>query len=247
MPPTDLLDGTLDLPPGFDLITLRESGDAFAHAQKIAAQTGAGTVVHVGRFDLAEFAVVLEPDEPLRTARRAFYAGCVALADALAASAPPERPIDFVWPDTIRVDGGVVGGVQLAWPEGADEEAVPDWLVFGAMIRTVALAEHAPGLRPLGAALEEEGFADVGSGRLVESFTRHLMATVDAWQEQGFMAIAKAYLTRLSHESGAQYQIAENGDLLILRASKAEPERHALIPALARAGWRDPLTGGPRR
>ena len=36
----------------------------------------------MGRFDLAEFAVVLEPDEPLRTARRAFYAGMVALTEA---------------------------------------------------------------------------------------------------------------------------------------------------------------------
>src|SRR5271166_6547762 len=120
MPPTDLLDGTLDLPPGFDLITLRESGDAFAHAQKIAAETGAGTVVHVGRFDLAEFAVVLEPDEPLRTARRALYAGCVALADALAVYAPPEKPIELAWPDAIHVDKGLVGGARLAWPAGAD-------------------------------------------------------------------------------------------------------------------------------
>jgi biotin-(acetyl-CoA carboxylase) ligase len=247
MPPTDLLDGTLDLPPGFDLITLRESGDAFAHAQKIAAEAGAGTVIHVGRFDLAEFAVVLEPDEPLRTARRALYAGCVALADALAAFAPPERPIDFIWPNTVRVDGGSVGGVQFAWPPGADESARPDWLVFGAMIRTVALGEHQPGLRPLGAALEEEGFEDVGSGRLVESFTRHLMTAVDTWQEQGFAAIARDYLTRLPPENGVRREIAENGDLLIWRASKTEAERCALLPALVRPTWRNPATGGPRR
>jgi biotin-(acetyl-CoA carboxylase) ligase len=247
MAPTDLLDGTLDLPPGFDLITLRESGDAFAHAKSIAEEKGAGTIVHVGRFDLAEFAVVLEPDEPLRTARRALYAGCVALADALAAFAPPERPIDFVWPDTVRVDGGIVGGVQLAWPAGADESALPDWLVFGAMIRTAALGEHQSGLRPLGAALEEEGFDDVGSGRLVESFTRHLMTAVDTWREQGFAAIAREYLTRLPRESGVRREIAENGDLLILRASKASPERHALLPALVRTAWRDPATGGPCR
>jgi biotin-(acetyl-CoA carboxylase) ligase len=243
----DLLDGKLDLPPGFDLITLRESGDAFAHARRVAKEKGAGTVVHVGRFDLAEFAVVLEPDEPLRTARRALYAGCVALGDALAAFAPPERPIDFVWPDTVRVDGGIVGGVQLAWPAGADEDAAPDWLVFGAMIRTVALGENEPGLRPLGAALEEEGFEDVGSGRLVESFTRHLMVAVDTWQEQGFAAIAKEYVTRLLREAGARRQIADNGDLLILRAGKASPERYPLLPALARVAWRDPATGGPRR
>ena len=52
--------------------------------------SGAGTLVYVGRFDLAEFAVVLEPEEPLRSARRAFYAGMAALADALTAYAPPE-------------------------------------------------------------------------------------------------------------------------------------------------------------
>ena len=56
-------------------MTLRERANAFAHAVEIAPQRGAGTLVYVGRFDLAEFAVVLEPDEPLRTARRAFYAG----------------------------------------------------------------------------------------------------------------------------------------------------------------------------
>ena len=70
----------LDLPPPFRLVTLREVGDAFAHAISVAAQEGAGTLVYVGRFDLAEFAVVLEPEEPLKTARRALYAGLAALA-----------------------------------------------------------------------------------------------------------------------------------------------------------------------
>src|SRR6202795_1689377 len=100
----------LDLPPPFRLVTLREVGDAFAHAVAVAADEGAGTLVHVGRFDLAELAVVLEPEEPLRTARRALYAGLTALADALAVHAPPERPIGFDWPDAIRVDGALVGG-----------------------------------------------------------------------------------------------------------------------------------------
>ena len=121
----------LDLPPPFRLISLREVGDAFAHAIDVAPDEGAGTLVFVGRFDLAEFAVVLEPDEPLRTARRAFYAGMAALGDALAAQAPPEKPMGFDWPDAIRIDGGLVGGARLAWPQDADEDAPPSWLVFG--------------------------------------------------------------------------------------------------------------------
>jgi biotin-(acetyl-CoA carboxylase) ligase len=247
MPPIGVLEAKLELPPGFRLVTLREAGDAFAHAKTIAAEQGAGTVVNVGRFDLAEFAVVLEPEEPLRTARRALYAGCVALADALAVFAPPERPIEFVWPDTVRVDGGLVGGVRLAWPQTAKEDDVPDWLVFGVMIRTVAIGAEEPGLRPLSASLEEEGFDDVGAGRLLESFTRHLMVAVDAWQEQGFGAIAKNYLALLAPQSGLRREIADNGDLLIRRVARANAERLPLRPALDRVAWFDPAAGGPRK
>jgi hypothetical protein len=237
----------LDLPPVFRLVTLREVGDAFAHATAIAAEEGAGTLVYVGRFDLAEFAVVLEPDEPLRTARRAFYAGCAALSDALAVYAPPEKPIEFAWPGAIHVDGGLVGGARLAWPVGADEDKPADWLVFGAMIRTVGMGEEDPGLRPLTAALEEEGFDDAGSGQLVESFARHLMVAIDAWHDKGFGDVAKAYLPRLVAEKGVRRAIDENGDLLVRRMGEREAERHALVPALANPSWLDPRTGGPRR
>jgi hypothetical protein len=237
----------LDLPPPFRLVTLREVGDAFAHAVGIAAEEGAGTLVHVGRFDLAEFAVVLEPEEPLRSARRALYAGLTALADALAAHAPPERPITFDWPDAVRVDGGLVGGARLAWPPAADEDEPPAWLVFGAMIRTVAMGEEEPGVRPLSATLEEEGFDDLGSGALVESFARHLMVAIDAWQERGFGAVAQNYLARLVPERGVRRDIADNGDLLIRRVAAPKDERRSLLRALAQPSWLDPATGGPRR
>src|ERR1700681_2521574 len=115
----------LALPPPFRLVSLREVGDSFAHAMRVAPREGAGTLVHVGRFDLAELAVVLEPEEPLRSARRALYTGLCALGDALAARAPPEKPISFDWPDAIRVDGGLVGGVRLAWPAAAADENEP--------------------------------------------------------------------------------------------------------------------------
>jgi biotin-(acetyl-CoA carboxylase) ligase len=235
----------LDLPPPYRLLTLREVGDAFVHAARVADEEGAGTLVHVGRFDLAEVAVVLEPEEPLRTARRALYAGMVALADALAVHAPPEKPITFDWPDAVRVDGGLVGGGRLAWPQGADEDEPPSWLIFGAMIRTVAMGEEEPGLRPLSAALDEEGFDQLDSGRLVESFARHLMVAIDAWQEQGFGEIAKGYLPRLAPEAGVRRDIDDNGDLLVRRLDKVE--RRALLGALAHPSWLDPATGGPRK
>jgi biotin-(acetyl-CoA carboxylase) ligase len=236
----------LDLPPPFTLVTLREVGDAFAHAVEIAPVQGAGTLVYVGRFDLAEFAVVLEPDEPLRTARRALYIGMTALIDALLTHAPPEKPIAIDWPDAVRVDGGLIGGGRLAWPQGASEDEPPPWLVFGAMIRTVSMGEGEPGLNPLVAALEEEGFTDFTAGALVEGFARHLMVHIDARQEQGFGAVAKEYLQRLPRDKGLRRDIDETGDLLVRRTGKVEVERKKLRPLLATPSWIDPKTGGPR-
>lgn len=234
----------LDLPPPFRGVALREVGDAFAHAIKIAADSGAGTLVHVGRFDLVEFAVILEPEEPLHTARRALYAGLSALADALAAHAPPEKPISFDWPDAIRVDGGRLGGARLAWPAGAQENAQPLWLVFGATIRTATVDDREAGLHPFATALDVEGF-DLGSRGLLEGFARHLMVAVDAWEQEGFAEVARRYLSRLTPEKGMRSVIDDNGDLLMRREGKTV-ERRPLVPALAARSWLDPTTGEPR-
>jgi biotin-(acetyl-CoA carboxylase) ligase len=243
-----LTDADIRLPPPFRLVTLREVGDAFAHARQHAADEGAGTLVFVGRFDLAEFAVVLEPDEPLKIARRSFHACMAALADTLTAHAPPETDIRIVWPDSVSINGGLVGGGQLAWPENASEDAPPDWLVFGAMVRLVSMSGDDAGLHPLSAALEDEGFSESGADRLMESFARHLMVMLDAWQEQGFSAVSKSYLERLAPESekGIRRDIDENGDLLLRRMGKTHVERRKLVPALAAPSWLDPATRGPR-
>ena len=238
----------LDLPPPFTLVTLREVGDAFAHAVEIAPEQGAGTLTYVGRFDLAEFAVVLEPDEPLRTARRTLHLGMVALTDALLSYAPPERLVEIEWPDAIRVDGGLVGGGRIRWPQDAREDEPPAWMVFGAMIRTVSMSDTEPGLNPLSAALEEEGFTDLTSAALVESFARHLMVHNDAWLEYGFPMVAKEYVQRLPRGSGKglRREIDENGDLLARRMGKVDVERRKLAPLLDAPSWLDPNTRGPK-
>ena len=236
----------LVLPPPFCAVRLREVGDAFTHAISVAGELGAGTLVYVGRFDLAEFAVVLEPDETLISARRAFYAGMTALADALAAHAQPETSIVIDWPDSILINQGLVGGGRLAWPQDVSDNEVPPWLVFGGMIRTVSMTEAEPGLNPLVTALEEEGFTDLMSAHLVESFARHFMVAVDAWQESGFAAVAKSYLERMSRDPGLRRQIDGNGDLLVRRAGETDAMRLKLLPRLGQPEWFDPAARGPR-
>lgn len=234
----------LDLPPSFTQVALRERSDAFAHAVDIAAQCGAGTLVYVGRFDLAEFAVVLEPDEPLRTARRALYAGMIALSDALVAHAPPGKSVTVDWPDAVRIDDGLIGGGRLGWPEMTRDDERPRWLVFGAMIRMVLMSGKEPGAYPHASALEQEGFGDVGAAQLTEAFARHLMTACDVWQSDGFDGLARQFVQRLPRKPGVIHEIAGNGDLLVRRTGNTV--RYELLPALNAPSWLDPDTGGPR-
>ena len=97
------------------------------------------------------------------------------------------------------------------------------------------------------AALEEEGFDELGSGALVESFAGHLMVAIDAWQANGFGEIAKSYLARLTPEPGIRRDIDDNGDLLVRRVAAPTIDRRSLVQALSQPSWRDPATGGPRR
>ena len=241
------LEQTLDLPPGYTLVALRELGDAFAHGCDIAAEAGAGTLVWVRRYDLVEFAVVLEPDEPLASARRALFAGMNAVADAIAAHCPPEREVNFDWPDAVRFDGGLLGGARLGWPTDCAEDEIPAWLVFGVILRAADMAHVEEVQAASGVSLLSEGFEMIDTDAIIESFARHLMTAFDRWNERGFEAIARDYLERLPvRKAGERRTIDRNGDLLIKGAGGGPPERTSLVDALARAAWYDPQARGPK-
>lgn len=244
-PRASVLDRALDLPPLYSLVVLREVGDAFAHACAIAGEKGAGTLVWVRRYDVAEFAVVLEPEEPLAHARLALYAGMNALADALATHAPPSRPITFAWPDAICVDGVQVGGGRLGWPEGSCDDETPDWLVFSAIIRTAIVRNDESGLRPLLGALDEVGFEAPDAGEIIASFSRHLMNAFHQWSEAGFAPVARQWLDRFPRKS-EDARLADNGDLLLSgRPGEDGSERRILAKAVSSPTWLDPATGMP--
>jgi biotin-(acetyl-CoA carboxylase) ligase len=241
-------DCPLDLPPGFTLVTLRERGDAFAHACAIAAEQGAGTLVWVRRYDLVEFAVVLEPDEKLTTARRAHFAAMNAIADAIAAHCPPEREVAFRWPDAILFDGGLLGGARLGWPQDCAEDETPAWLVASIMLRAADMVHVETGLSPDGVSLMGEGFEMVETEALIGSFARHLMTAFDRWTERGFKAVADDYFARLPKgKAGERRGIDVNGDLLVhAPLDRGPPDRTSLVEALAQSAWYDARHGAPK-
>ena len=222
---------SLVLPPPYNAHWLPE-GDAFDEACRLAEAEGAGCLVwHAsdggGRAGRLDFAVVLEPDTPLREARRAFIAGMVALGDALAAEGPPERAVGFGWPGEVKFDGGRLGGMRLAVAPDTGEDAMPDWMVLG--VELIADRDHLsePGASPDSVSLKEEEFADPPA--IIESFAAYLMLNFDRWKRDGFASVAARYAARLG--SGAV--LTEAGDL------KLDDGVATLAAALGAQDWRN--------
>ncbi|MFD0858706.1 biotin/lipoate--protein ligase family protein [Roseovarius aquimarinus] len=221
----------LVLPPPYTAHWLA-GGDAFAEAQRLAPEHGAGLLVwHLstgeGRAGRLDFAVVLEPETPLVEARRAFLIGMVALSEAISAHCPPERAVTFGWPGQVLFDGGKLGGMRFASAPVLGEADVPDWMVLGAEL--IADRNHLamPGSMPGSVSLEEEGFADPAA--IVESFAAYLMLNFDRWTHDGFASVAARYAAAIGPEAA----IDESGALV--REGSTAP----LAEAVTETPWRD--------
>ncbi len=59
-------------------------------------------------------------------------------------------------------DHGLIGGGHLAWPGASGEDEVPDWLVFGAMVRASTMSPFE--IEQTGVGMEEEEFEEVDAG-----------------------------------------------------------------------------------
>jgi hypothetical protein len=177
------------MPPG--LAAFRVAAAPMDSARLLADARGPGSLFWAADAEQLSAAVVLDPGEPLKLARRAVCAGMVALADALVVAAPPEKPVRIRWPATLLVDGGIAGGGELSWPAGAAEDEAPP-IVFGFTLRLAWPDGFHPGETPGHTALVEEGF-EPDPADLLESFARHLLFHADAFARDGFRAVAAAY------------------------------------------------------
>ena len=233
-------------PPFVTPMRLREREDAFSVACEKAQQSGAGALFYVGRFELIEFAIVLEPEEPLQLARKIFYAGMNAVADALAVLSPPEKSISFRYPGALYFDGALIGGGRLAWPDNTPEDATPDWLVFGAMVRAGGMRDLGIGLGPTITTLDDEGFEAWEPESFAASFARQFMVEVDSWLERGFSNIGPRYLARLEKSKGdGKRGIDVQGDLLVHRDGVEGAVRSSFLAGLKAPDWFDPLLNEP--
>ncbi len=165
----------------------------------MSGRLGAGDLCWSGDGETAAAAVVLEPEGPLFEALQMVPLTLVAIGDALGAIGPPNLEFGIGWPATLLANGGEIGAISVAVPDGAILAAVPDWLVVGYRV-ALTLSEDlraAPGTAAHLTALSEEGGGDIDAVGLISAVSRHFLSWLDAWEHEGFAAVHPMLTARL--------------------------------------------------
>lgn len=184
------------LPPAFRLVVVARDIDAFDHACRRAPQGVAdATVYWTERADRLQLAIVLEPDEPLRASLPVVHVLTVAVGDALGALLPPGLPFACRWPAILCLDGARLGTVRAAAAPTSGPDALPAWLVLGLRVDVGPYAGE-PGEVPDRTTLADAGAPEITTVALAEAVSRHFLAWVRRWQEDGFAPVRAAWNAR---------------------------------------------------
>ncbi|MEX0605602.1 MAG: biotin/lipoate--protein ligase family protein [Marinobacter sp.] len=187
-----------------------------------------GTVFYSEAGGTLRAALVLAPEKPLEEAILAVYVAQIGLAESLGALAPPEVPVHFQWPDRIKVNGAVCGGVRFA-ADVSDPEAYPNWLVIGIDMPFIPVSDE-PGENPNETCLLDEGCSDITPMALLESWSKHTLLWLTHFLDSGFERVHNEWRPRCDTQgkmidqprSGLFVGLDEKGRMLLRQDDMTE-------------------------
>ncbi|WP_166267484.1 biotin/lipoate--protein ligase family protein [Marinobacter caseinilyticus] len=216
-------------PPLFSGEVVPKHMDPFDKAvSRAIAGVDSGTIFYSEAIDVLRAALVLAPETPLEEAIQAVYVAQIGLAESLGALAPPEVPVHFQWPDRIKVNGAVCGGVRFA-ADVSDPLAYPNWLVIGIDVPFMNLSDE-PGENPNRTCLHEEGCVEITSMALLESWSKHTLLWLTYLMDSGFARVHKEWRPRCDTlgevinqpKSGVFVGLDEKGRMLLRQGVMTE-------------------------
>ena len=176
---------------------LAKHGDVHAFATSAVEQSEVGTVFYAAASGLAQFSVALSPDVTSLKAAQMFHALMIGVGDAIGAIAPPEVEVNYLFPGYILLNKGRAGQVQISIDPAAKLSDQPQWMVASAAIRmdTDIEATLASGLHDETSLIEESG-GHISTTRIIEASSRHFLAWINRWEQDGFRPLFDAWRNR---------------------------------------------------
>ena len=185
------------LPPILTPIPVVNGIDVFAKAIAVAGKSETGTVLYSENPEYVEVAIILSPEIPKIKCSQMLYIMMVASGDAIGALAPPEVAVTYAFPGFIFLNRGEAGLVKVEIAPSNDDQSIPDWMVVGLKLRlnnNIEINENE--INADVTSLADEGGGYVSRTRAIESLSRHFLAWVSQWEDEGFKPVTEVWNKR---------------------------------------------------
>ena len=185
------------LPPILTQIPVVNGIDVFAKAIAVAGKSETGTVLYSENPEYVEVAIILSPEIPKIKCNQMLYIMMVASGDAIGALAPPEVAVTYAFPGFIFLNRGEAGLVKVEIAPTNDDQSIPDWMVVGLKLRlnnNIEINENE--INADVTSLADEGGGYVSRTRAIESLSRHFLAWVSQWEDEGFKPVTEVWNKR---------------------------------------------------
>lgn len=166
-----------------------------------SGQLSAGDIVWSEVTNQLNFALVMEPDVPRERCHEILFVAMVALGDAVGALVPPEVSVKYQWPNQILMNDGAIGIADLMISKESENE-IPDWMVLSISLQIMPdFVDDNPGEKLNVTTMWDEGCGEITRTELLESVSRHTVAMIHTWSEDGFKPIHKLWMGRLMDQN----------------------------------------------
>lgn len=185
------------LPPILTPIPVVNGIDVFAKAIAVAGKSETGTVLYSENPEYVEVAIILSPEIPKIKCNQMLYIMMVASGDAIGALAPPEVAVTYAFPGFIFLNRGEAGLVKVEIAPSNDDQSIPDWMVVGLKLRlnnNIEINENE--INADVTSLADEGGGYVSRTRAIESLSRHFLAWISQWEDEGFKPVTEVWNKR---------------------------------------------------
>ena len=185
------------LPPILTPIPVVNNVDVFSKAIAIAGKSETGTVLYSENPEYVEVAIILSPEVPKIKCNQMLYIMMVASGDAIGALAPPEVAVTYAFPGFIFLNRGEAGLVKIEVAPSNDDQSIPDWMVVGLKLRlnnNIEINENE--IHADITSLADEGGGYVSRTRAIESLSRHFLAWISQWEDEGFKPVNEVWNKR---------------------------------------------------
>ena len=208
-------------PPLFTGHSIAVGHDPLIWAQEHAqvGKLGAGDLVWSKDSNNLRFALILEPDVVQARCAEILLVAMVSFGDAVGALVLPENSVTYRWPNQIFLNDAQVGVSDLIISNELTN-GVPNWLIVSLNARLLPdISANEPGENPEITTFWDEGCGELTRNKLLESVSRHLLAGIHSWSEDGFKSVHEQYSGRFCRNQKLVSEINATGEFIGLDES----------------------------